>query len=55
MHPFVFHDLETVDRRLLQLREDIGYLTVAEVLDRNHSETLGRVEFNEFGSATFMD
>jgi hypothetical protein len=55
MHRFVFHDLETPDRRLQQLREDIGYLVLAEVVDRNHSETVGRIEFSASALAPYLE
>lgn len=55
MQRFVFHDLETADRRLQQLREDIGYLALAEVIDRNHSETVGRIEFSPSALAPYLE
>lgn len=41
-----FDDLSETARRIHDLRSDIGYLTLCEVVDRQNDRTLVRVDFN---------
>ncbi len=45
MRSFLFRDLDPAQKRLLHLAEDIGYLILAEVTDRHHTEKLARIDF----------
>lgn len=45
MRAYIFHDLDTVQKRLAQHAEDIGYLILAEVTGRHNTEKIGRVDF----------
>lgn len=45
MRAYIFHDLDPVQKRLAQHAEDIGYLILAEVTGRHHTEKLGRLDF----------
>ncbi len=49
-----FEELEPAERRITRLAEDIGYITLCECLDRNHEETIARVEFNGADLAPFL-
>lgn len=54
LHHLQFDGLEETDQRIHQHRDDIGYVTVHEVLDRNRNEQLGRVYFNAVDLAPFL-
>lgn len=41
-----YEGLERLDNLILKLREDIGYVSVEEVLTRNKNEMVGRAEFS---------
>jgi hypothetical protein len=53
-HHLQFDGLDETDQRVLQHRDDLGYVTVHEVLDRNRNEQLGRVYFNAVDLAPFL-
>ena len=53
-HHLQFDGLDETDQRVQQHRDDLGYLTVHEVLDRNRNEQLGRVYFNAVDLAPFL-
>ncbi len=49
-----FEELEPAERRIARIAEDVGYITLCECLDRNHEETVARVEFNGADLAPFL-
>ncbi|MDP2305108.1 MAG: hypothetical protein Q8P18_03695 [Pseudomonadota bacterium] len=51
MSRYVYDSLETIERRIRQVRADIGYVSVSEVVDRHHIEGIGRVDFTEMDLA----
>lgn len=55
MRPFLFHDLDPAEKRLAQLADDIGYLILAEVTDRHHTEKLARVDFTPSDLLPYVD
>lgn len=55
MQRYLFPDLDAAERRIHQLREDIGYLVLGEVVDRNHTETLGRIEFSALALSPWLE
>ncbi len=44
MSEYVFHDIDPIQKRLVMLADDLGYLVLAEVTGRNTSEKLARVD-----------
>lgn len=53
MKPLAFDALEPIERRIRQVRADIGYITLSEVMDRVKSEHLGRIDFTETDLAPY--
>ncbi|MDP2317222.1 MAG: hypothetical protein Q8P41_30325 [Pseudomonadota bacterium] len=53
MSRYVYDSLETIERRIRQVRADIGYVSVSEVVDRHHIEGIGRVDFTETDLAPY--
>ncbi len=51
---FEFHGLERLDGLILKLRDDIGYVSVEEVLTRNKTAMVGRADFSITELAAFM-
>lgn len=51
---YLFDSLEPIERRIRQVRADIGYVSLSEVLDRHHIEGIGRVDFNETDLAPYL-
>ncbi len=51
---FEFTGLERLDGLILKLREDIGYVSVEEVLTRNKTAMVGRAEFSITELAAFV-
>jgi hypothetical protein len=49
-----FDGLDRLDAAILKLRDDIGYVSVEEVLTRNKTEMVGRAEFSITELAAFM-
>ncbi len=45
--------LESIEKRIRQVRADIGYIALCEVVDRVKSETLGRIDFTETDLAPY--
>ncbi len=54
MRDFIFHDVDPILQRLVQLAEDLGYLVLAEVTGRNTSEKLARININETELRPFL-
>ena len=54
MPEILFEDLDATDRRIVQLAEDIGYVTLSEVVSRNSAALLGRVDFTTTALAPFL-
>ena len=50
----VFDDLIETERRIHELREEIGYVMLCEILDRNNDRSLARVNFNNAHLAGFL-
>lgn len=46
MPTLAFDALENIEKRIHQVRADIGYIALCEVVDRVKSEPLGRIDFN---------
>lgn len=42
----VFNDLTDTERRIHELRAEIGYIALCEIVDRNNDRVLARVDFN---------
>lgn len=42
----VFDDLTETERRMFELRAEIGYVSLCEVIDRSNDRTLARVDFS---------
>jgi hypothetical protein len=53
MPPLAFDALEPIEKRIRQVRADVGYITLHEVLDRVKCENLGRVDFTETDLAPY--
>lgn len=49
-----FDALEPIEKRIRQVRNDIGYISISEVIDRKHYEPLGRIDFNESDLAPYL-
>lgn len=49
-----FAGLERLDNLILKLREDIGYVSVEEVLTRNKNDMVGRAEFSVTEIGAFL-
>lgn len=47
MPTLAFDALEPIEKRIRQVRKDIAYITISEVVDRKKYEPLGRIDFNE--------
>jgi hypothetical protein len=45
--------LEPIEKRIRQVRADIGYITISEVVDRVKYESLGRIDFTETDLAPY--
>ena len=54
MQNLEFAGLEKLDPVILKLRDDIGYVSVEEVLTRNKTEIVGRAEFSITELAPFL-
>ena len=54
MPEILFEDLDATDRRIVQLADDIGYVTLSEVVSRNTNALLGRVDFTTTALAPFL-
>ena len=50
-----FDGLDRLDVAILKLRDDIGYVSVEEVLTRNKTEMVGRAEFSITELAAFIE
>ena len=50
-----FLGLERLDNLILKLREDIGYVSVEEVLTRNKNDMVGRAEFSVTEIGAFLE
>ena len=49
-----YDSLEPIEKRIRQVRNDIGYISISEVIDRKHYEPLGRIDFNESDLAPYL-
>ena len=47
MTTYIFHDLDPIQKRLVQLADDLGYVVLAEVTGRSQTDKLARVNLNE--------
>lgn len=54
MKTLCYDALEPLEKRIRQVRKDIGYISLSETLDRKTYENLGRVDFNETHLAPYM-
>lgn len=54
MTTYIFHDLDPIQKRLVQLAEDLGYVVLAEVTGRSQTDKLARVNLNETDLAPFL-
>lgn len=54
MQDITFEGLETTDRRLRELGEDLGYISLAEVTGRHSCEALGRADFSATDLAPYL-
>lgn len=54
MKTLCYDALEPLEKRIRQVRKDIGYVSLSETLDRKTYENLGRVDFNETSLAPYM-
>jgi hypothetical protein len=54
MHDIRFEGLETTDRRLRELADDLGYVSLAEVTGRHSCEALGRADFTVTDLAPYL-
>lgn len=54
MPTLAFDALEPIEKRIRQVRNDIGYISISEVIDRKHYEPLGRIDFNESDLAPYL-
>ena len=53
MTHYLFDALDPIEKRIRQVRADIGYVSISEVVDRNHIDGLARVEFTETDLAPY--
>jgi hypothetical protein len=53
MPPLSFDALEPIEKRIRQVRADIGYITLSEVVDRVKSENIGRIDLTETDLAPY--
>lgn len=54
MTSYIFHDLDPIQKRLVQLADDLGYVVLAEVTGRSQTDKLARVNLNETDLAPFL-
>ena len=54
MQDITFEGLETTDRRLRELADDLGYVSLAEVTGRHSCEALGRADFSATDLAPYL-
>lgn len=54
MHLHIFHDVDPIQKRLVQLADDIGYVVLAEVTGRSSTEKLARVNLAEVELRPFL-
>ncbi len=50
----VFNDLTEADRRIHELRGEIGYIALCEVVNRNSERTIARADFNTSHLASYL-
>lgn len=53
MPTLLYDALEPVERRIHQVRADIGYITISEVVDRKNYEHIARIDFTETDLAPY--
>ncbi len=53
MPTLAFDALEPIEKRIRQVRKDIAYITISEVVDRVKYEPLGRIDFTETDLAPY--
>ncbi len=51
---YIFHDLDPIQKRLVHLADDLGYVVLAEVTGRSQTDKLARVNLNETDLAPFL-
>ena len=54
MQDITFEGLETTDRRLRELADDLGYVSLTEVTGRHSCEALGRADFSATDLAPYL-
>lgn len=54
MTRYVYDCLEPIEKRIRQVRADIGYIALSEVIDRQHIEAIARIDFAEVDLAPYM-
>lgn len=54
MTTYIFHDLEPIQKRLILLADDLGYVVLAEVTGRSQTDKLARVNLNETDLEAFL-
>lgn len=54
MTTLAYDALAPLEKRIRQVRKDIGYITLSEVVDRVKYESLGRIDFTDTDLAPYM-